>query len=975
MVIINRLLNSVVFWAAWIIIPVIMEIIPALGSVLILFKRHLHRRKSLEKLKVYPEISLIVPVYNSEQTLFACIQSINNCNYPNDRMRVFLVNNKGKDDSFSVYARCQKEFPDLPMQWLNSQQGKSKALNLALYNSSGKYIINLDSDGILEKSALNNMIEKFEANPELNCMTGAILTIPEQIEAYKRFFPRLLRKLEFMEYAQAFLAGRSYASEINGVYTISGAFSAFRKSAVLKSQLYNTDTICEDTQITFQMKYFYKERVEVCEDAIYFVDPIEGINKLYTQRQRWQRGSLEVAKMFSSKNFRLSRIFADINIKTLVYDHTFAFPRMIWYLALICLLCMNYSGRAIVFATVMIFMMYIVIGYFYFFSTQFFLRKTPQIRKYYCRQWWVVLLLPVFNLIVFFIRVAGIINSINTDSAWKTRDLTDERKAFCMVFHEDLTKIQNRFKKLRSFINQENDGKQADGKAAEVPEGQPECEKIPVSSRKSVGWYICVGVVFLAAVLILVICRWVYKTYGVGLDELISTMTLSLKGTSFDVVNAALKSCLPPVIAAVLIFALLVILDTLRCSERMAGVKRFFQGTVELVTFVMFFASLYYVNACFDVAGYFKTSVAQSKLYDEYYIDPKTVAITDNGDTRNLIYIYIESLETTYASTEDGGAQSVNYIPNLTRLAGENISFSDKETLGGFHSTYGTGITMGALFGTTTGTAYNLGSEVNEMLAQGNFMSGITSLGDILAEKGYRQEFLCGSDGDFGGRKTYFEQHGSYEVFDLFTARERGYIADDYFVWWGFEDAILYEIAKDEITAMAAEEGPFNFTMLTVDPHHIDGYICEYCGDEYENVTANVMACTDRQLNDFINWCREQDFYEDTVIIISGDHPRMDTSLVAGISYYDRTVYNCFINSYPAGEYDTVNRVFTPMDMFPTILSAMGFSVEGERLGLGTNLFSNQKTLAEEKGFEWLDTELSKASQYYYENFAPELGR
>ena len=159
MVIINRLLNSVIFWAAWIIIPVIMEIVPSLGSVLILLKRHLRRKKKAkEKPTVYPEISLIVPVYNSEQTLFACIESIYKCDYPNERIRVFLVNNKGRDDSFSVYAECQKAFPDLPMQWLNSQQGKSKALNLALYNSTGKYIINLDSDGMLERSALTNMV-------------------------------------------------------------------------------------------------------------------------------------------------------------------------------------------------------------------------------------------------------------------------------------------------------------------------------------------------------------------------------------------------------------------------------------------------------------------------------------------------------------------------------------------------------------------------------------------------------------------------------------------------------------------------------------------------------------------------------------------------------------------------------------------------------------------------------------------------
>lgn len=962
MVIINRLLNSVVFWAAWIIIPVIMEIVPSLGSVFILFKRHLKRRKSSTKLPVYPEISLIVPVYNSEQTLFGCIKSIYDCNYPNDRIRVFLVNNKGRDDSFSVYAKCQKEFPDLPMQWLNSQQGKSKALNLALYNSSGKYIINLDSDGMLEKSALNNMIQKFEDNPELNCMTGAILTVPEQIESYKKFFPRLLRKLEFMEYAQAFLAGRSYASEINGVYTLSGAFSAFRKSAVLKSQLYNTDTICEDTQITFQMKYFYKERVEVCEDAIYFVDPIEGVNKLYTQRQRWQRGSLEVAKMFSSEKFSISRVFKDINIKTLLYDHTFAFPRMIWYLALICLLCMNYSGRAIIFATIMIFIMYIIIGYFYFFSTQCFLKGTPEIRKYYCKQWWVVILLPAFNLVVFFIRFAGIINSINTDSAWKTKDLNDERKALVQVIREDFEKLLSKIRKVKTFINSEVINTKAD--KADKPD----------IWRKPIGWHICIGLVYVISVLIIVVCYWVNKTYGVGLNELISTFTLSLKGTSSDVVNEVIKGCLPPVLIAVAIFVALVFIDRIKIGGVPLKIKKVLQRIMAIGAVVTFFTSLIYANYRFDAVGYFKTSIAQTRIYDDYYVSPDSVAITDDGNAKNLIYIYIESLETTYASSADGGAQKDNYIPNLTRLARDNVSFSSSDKLGGFHSTYGTGITMGALFGTTSGVPYSMGTEINEMLANNNFMSGITTLGDVLAQKGYNQKFLCGSDGDFGGRKTYFQQHGNYDVVDLYAARKKGYIPDDYFVWWGYEDAKLYEVAKKELSDLASEGEPFNFTMLTVDPHHMDGYICEQCGNEYENVTANVMKCTDNLLNNFVSWCQEQDFYEDTVIVITGDHPRMDTSLVAGVSYYDRTVYNCFINSSNSGTVNKNNRICTPMDMFPTVLSAMGYNIEGDRLGLGTNLFSDKRTLAEEKGFEWLDTEISKSSKYYYKVFAPELG-
>ena len=452
MSIISRFMNSFIFWAAWIIIPVLMEIVPSVGSVIVLLKKRLIPAK-YEKPIIYPEISLLIPVYNSQDSLEACISSINDSDYPNDKIRIFLVNNQGQDDSFKVFTECQKKFPQLMMQWLNAKQGKSKALNLALFNSDGKYIIHIDSDGILDKKALTNMVDKFESDLSIDCMTGAILTMPDQIEEYKGFFAKLLRKMEFMEYAQAFLAGRNYASELNAIYTLSGAFSAFRKSTVLKSQLYNTDTICEDTQITFQMKYLQKKRVYMCEYAIFYVDPIEDMNKLYTQRQRWQRGSLEVSHLFMKKRMNPLKIFTDVNIRTLMYDHTFAFPRVIWYLALICLVLMKYSFESIVYSTLFIFLLYILIGYCYYFTTIGFLSDFKEIRRYYARQWYVIPMLPLFNFMVFFIRLAGVVNSINTDSAWKTKTFTEEKREFWSVIREEFIVPVRIVEKIKKAVN------------------------------------------------------------------------------------------------------------------------------------------------------------------------------------------------------------------------------------------------------------------------------------------------------------------------------------------------------------------------------------------------------------------------------------------------------------------------------------------------------------------------------------------
>lgn len=431
-----------------------MEIVPSLGSVFVLIKKHIFH-KEIIKPAIDPEISLIIPIYNSMDTLEQCIRSIDESDYPDERIRIFLVNNQGQDDSFQVFCDCQQKYPQLQMQWLNAKQGKSKALNMALFNSEGKYIIHIDSDGLLERSALRNMVYRFEADQTIECMTGVILTDPKQVQAYPPVLPRILRKVEFMEYAQAFLAGRNYSAEVNAVYTLSGAFSAFRKSAVLKSQLYNTDTICEDTQITFQMKYLQKTKVGICEDAIFFVDPIEDMNKLYTQRQRWQRGSLEVSHLFLKDKLKARNMLTNVGVRTLLYDHTFAFPRMIWYLALICLLCMNYSFAQIGYSTLFLYGLYVLIGVFYYISTVGFLKNFKEIRKYYAKQWYVIPVLPIFNLMVFFIRFAGVINSINTDSAWKTRNFTQEKESFVQTVAKDFSVVGHFLGRIRDFVNNE----------------------------------------------------------------------------------------------------------------------------------------------------------------------------------------------------------------------------------------------------------------------------------------------------------------------------------------------------------------------------------------------------------------------------------------------------------------------------------------------------------------------------------------
>lgn len=509
---------------------------------------------------------------------------------------------------------------------------------------------------------------------------------------------------------------------------------------------------------------------------------------------------------------------------------------------------------------------------------------------------------------------------------------------------------------------------------------------MPKKTVRSAVGYCAVLAVTLLAFFVAALSRWFDDTFGIRLEELLFTLRTPFKDADISFLTGILPYFLRTLpyfgaIAAGLLlfrFVLLRRYDLRLCVKlrrgRTCSVSLPFACCLLLLAaslsalFLIFRAE--YLKL--EVPAYLDSLRHQTTLYEDYYVQPTDDILTAPAKKKNLLCIYMESMENTYASVEDGGFQPVNYIPNLTALAAENVSFSDSDKLGGAHNPSGTGWTVAALFATSSGLPFRFPGAANSMDEHTAFASGVTSLGDLLAAQGYTQEFLCGSPGNYAGRADYYAQHGGAQIYDYDAALTNGDIPADHYVWWGYEDQYLYEIAQKELTRLSAGDAPFALTMLTVDTHHVGGYVCDLCGDEYENQTANVVRCADRQIGDFLDWCKEQDFYDDTLIVVLGDHPRMDSELVEDIDDFDRTNYNLFLNVDAAlsDSAQTTNRLYTPMDLFPTIFAALGNRIDGDRLGIGTNLFSSRPTLSEELGYDALNQEIQHYSQYYIKHFS-----
>ncbi len=472
--------------------------------------------------------------------------------------------------------------------------------------------------------------------------------------------------------------------------------------------------------------------------------------------------------------------------------------------------------------------------------------------------------------------------------------------------------------------------------------------------------------------------RWYITVFGdTGFDSILSTLTAGVGGAESNLVTGFLLRALVPALflsCGIVLFLFVRSKRNLvaRIGEKIKIILYPFPRILSIILSLILSVVLLYSGAVHSgLVEYVQMIRQTSGIFDDEYVDPAKKKIKFPEEKQNLIYIFLESMETSFLSVELGGGNDVTPIPELYQLARDNVNFSSTDSVGGVSALSGGTWTIGAMVSQTSGVPLKVpfGVDGNDY-GQEEFLPGITTLSDILHEEGYYQALMVGSDATFGGRKQYYEQHGTDQIYDLYTARQDGIVPENYYVWWGMEDQKLFSYAKQELIKMADSDQPFAFTMLTADTHHIGGYVCDLCRSEYEEQYENVLACSSRQVSEFVAWIQQQDFYENTTIVICGDHPTMDseyiTSNIQGGT--NRTIYNCFINA-KAEPVNSKNRVCSTLDMLPTTLVAMGCSIPGERLGLGTNLFSKKKTLAESMGLSVFYIELQKTSRYYEDKF------
>ena len=344
-----------------------------------------------------------------------------------------------------------------------------------------------------------------------------------------------------------------------------------------------------------------------------------------------------------------------------------------------------------------------------------------------------------------------------------------------------------------------------------------------------------------------------------------------------------------------------------------------------------------------------------SELYRNHFVHPDSLKLEIPERPRNLIVIMMESMETNFE----------HHTPEIVELQRQNTNFSP-----GGVSVSGTSWTIAGITGKLCGIPLNMPMGINEYHGKlPTYLPHARCLMDVLGKKNYQQIYMQGTSGKFTQKRTFWTVHGNVEVHDIEYYTRIGKIPEKYNVFWGFEDRKLYNFAKEELDSLSKMEKPFALYMLTVDTHQPEGYVDALCAKEFAGINGKLpkaLRCASRQLDEFLTWAKQQPWYTNTVISVMGDHTMPHLTAKAGISPSDSLYWtNFIINSAvttPVREHQ-----YSSLDMFPTLLEAMGFKLENHSAGLGRSLYSDSLTMLELYGRHALDSLLRERSIQYDE--------
>jgi len=226
-----------------------------------------------------PPVSVVIAAFNEAKVINRTISALLKSDYQN--LEIVVVDDGSTDGTAETVRRSFAGINSvLVIEKLNG--GKASALNLGIKESHGEIIVALDADTMFDKSTVGNLVRHFE-DPEIGAVSGNV-KVGNRHNSWTWW--------QALEYITSQNFDRRAFGLLNCISVVPGAVGAWRKDAVVLAGLYSSQTLAEDTDLTFKVRQL-GYRIITDNEALAYTEAPDNLKDLSKQRFRWAYGTLQ----------------------------------------------------------------------------------------------------------------------------------------------------------------------------------------------------------------------------------------------------------------------------------------------------------------------------------------------------------------------------------------------------------------------------------------------------------------------------------------------------------------------------------------------------------------------------------------------------------------------------------------------------------------------------------------------------------
>ncbi len=238
-----------------------------------------------------PTVTVVIPMFNEGSGIKGTIESLLAQEYPPDKLKIIVVDDCSRDDSFACAREVASRHPDRVLAIQNPyNMGKRRGINHAVRKATTEIIVSVDSDVIVDRKAIKMLIRRF-TSPDIVAVGGRVnISNPHE---------NWLTRMQTIKYYFGYEFLKNLERAFSSVMCLSGCLTAYRRTVLIELEPILEDrNLCgvpikygEDRFLTRQIVKA-GHRTTVTLDAVCWTVAPNTITKYFAQQLRWRRSNL-----------------------------------------------------------------------------------------------------------------------------------------------------------------------------------------------------------------------------------------------------------------------------------------------------------------------------------------------------------------------------------------------------------------------------------------------------------------------------------------------------------------------------------------------------------------------------------------------------------------------------------------------------------------------------------------------------------